>query len=230
MVCGGHGIRYAASVMSHETPPSSRATVVLVHGLWMHGIVFALHRRWFEAAGYRVETFSYPSVRRGLADNARALARCVAAIGGEPIHLVGHSQGGLVILAMLAQGRDARIGRVVLLGTPVAGSHCARVLRKIPLLRWITGRVLGQWMAAPGVIPEGVEVGMLAGTRSFGAGVIFPGLGRPNDGVVSVAETRIEGLRDHIALRLGHSAMLVSRACHRAVRSFLETGRFSRPG
>jgi len=131
---------------------------------------------------------------------------------------------------MLAQGRDARIGRVVLLGTPVAGSHCARVLRKIPLLRWITGRVLGQWMAAPGVIPEGVEVGMLAGTRSFGAGVIFPGLGRPNDGVVSVAETRIDGLHDHIDLRLGHSAMLVSRSCHRAVRAFLETGCFSRPG
>ncbi|AWI81155.1 hypothetical protein CEW87_18365 [Parazoarcus communis] len=223
-------MRYPAPAMSQQVPSSSRATVVLVHGLWMHGIVFALHRRWFEEAGYRVETFSYPSVRRGLADNASALAKRVAAIEGAPIHLVGHSQGGLVILAMLAQRRDARIRRVVLLGSPVAGSHCARVLRRIAVLRWITGRVLGEWMAAPGVIPASIEAGMIAGTRSFGAGMLFPGLGRPNDGVVSVAETRIDGLRDHIELRLGHSAMLVSRSCHRAVRAFLETGRFSRLG
>ena len=216
--------------MAQETPISPRGTVVLVHGLWMHGVVFALHRRWLEEAGYRVETFSYPSVRVGLTDNARALANCIAALNAAPVHLVGHSQGGLVILAMLAQQRDVRIGRVVMLGTPVAGSHCARVLRKITVLRWITGRVLGEWMSAPVGIPEDIEAGMLAGTRSFGAGMLFPGLGRPNDGVVSVAETRIEGLRDHIELRIGHSAMLVSRSCNRAVVAFLETGRFSRTG
>ena len=217
-------------MMPNQVDSSSSSTVVLVHGLWMHGIVFVLHRRWFEAAGYRVETFSYPSVRRGLAESARALAKRVAAIEGAPIHLVGHSQGGLVILAMLAQSFEARIGRVVLLGSPVAGSHCARVLRKIRVLRWLTGRVLGEWMAAPVGIPENIDVGMIAGTRSFGAGMLFPDLGRPNDGVVSVAETRIDGLRDHIELHLGHSAMLVSRACHRAVRAFLETGRFYRSG
>ncbi|MBR0565086.1 alpha/beta fold hydrolase [Azoarcus sp. L1K30] len=214
--------------MSNQTMPPPAATVVLVHGLWMHGIVFARHRYWFEAAGYRVETFSYPSMRQGLADSARALARFVAALKGAPIHLVGHSQGGLVILAMLAQVRDPRIGRVGLMGTPLAGSHCARVLQGIPVLNHIMGKVLAEWMAAPASVPADLEVGMLAGTLSLGTGVLFPGLGRPNDGIVSVAETRVEGLHDHIKMRVGHSGMLLSESCHLALRGFLETGRFLR--
>ncbi|KPK13684.1 MAG: acetyltransferase/hydrolase, partial [Betaproteobacteria bacterium SG8_41] len=36
-------------------------TVVLVHGLWVHGLVMELMRRRVARAGYRAHAYSYPS-------------------------------------------------------------------------------------------------------------------------------------------------------------------------
>lgn len=204
-------------------------TVVLVHGLWMHGIVFALLRRWLEQRGWSVLTFSYPSVRAGLTANARSLAQFLDGLSATTIHLVGHSLGGLVVLAMLDAQPGPRIGRVVLLGSPCRGSHCARVLAGPWGLPGIIGRSLADWStqavrSAPG------EVGVIAGTRQFGLGLLIPGLPRPNDGVVAVAETRLPGAKDTIVLPVSHSQMLVSRACAEQVAAFLRDGHFNRRG
>ena len=77
------------------------------------------------------------------------------------------------------------------------------------------------WAPSPAV-----AVGVLAGTRSLGLGRVVPDLPRPNDGVVSVAETRLPGAADFIALPVAHSEMLVSRRCAGQIAAFLDTGRF----
>jgi pimeloyl-ACP methyl ester carboxylesterase len=41
-------------------------TIVVVHGLWMTGAVFALQRIRLARRGYRVLAFSYPSMRLAL--------------------------------------------------------------------------------------------------------------------------------------------------------------------
>ncbi len=148
------------------------------------------------------------------------------------IHLVGHSLGGLVILEMLRQAPDAdqRAHRVVLLGTPCVDSHCARRLAGVAGMPVLLGRSIIEWLArAPGTkvaLPPAVEVGVLAGTRSVGLGRVVPGLPRPNDGVVAVAETRLPGAADFIALPVAHSEMLASRRCTAQIAAFLEAGRF----
>ena len=113
------------------------------------GLAFGLQRRRLLERGFDARSFSYPSVSGRLADNARALADFVATIEAPVIHLVGHSLGGLVILCMLARHPDPRIRRVVLLGSPCGGSHCARVLQRVPLLRAIVGRSLRDWQDRP---------------------------------------------------------------------------------
>ncbi|HRP98005.1 MAG TPA: alpha/beta fold hydrolase, partial [Rhodocyclaceae bacterium] len=75
--------------------------VVLVHGLWMRGIVFALQRRRLARRGFAVHAFSYPSMRGTLAANARALAAFVAGVAGTRVHLVGHSLGGVIALVLI---------------------------------------------------------------------------------------------------------------------------------
>ena len=63
-----------------------------------------------------------------------------------------------------------------------------------------------------------------------GMGRIVPGMEKPNDGMVTVAETRWPGARDHAVLPVTHMQMLWSRACLIQTLHFLDTGRFLRGG
>ena len=49
--------------------------VVLLHGLWVHGAVMALMARRIARAGYGVRSYSYPTLKLGLTENAERLAR-----------------------------------------------------------------------------------------------------------------------------------------------------------
>lgn len=202
-------------------------TIIMIHGLWMHGIVFLPQQRWLTRRGFAVRRFSYPSVHQGLQHNARALSQLVASTDSDSIHLVGHSLGGLVALSMLAHYPDPRVRRVVLMGSPCMGSHCASALLRTPSLAAIAGRSLKEWLAFPRPqLPGQVEIGVLSGSRSLGLGRLIPGLPRPNDGVVSVMETRLPEAKDFITLHVSHAEMLVSRACADQVAAFLGSGSF----
>ena len=105
---------------------------MFVHGLWMRAPTLRLQARRVERRGFRSDCeFSYASVTGTLAIHARRLARHVTLLDASRVHLVGHSMGTLVILKMLAEFRDPRIGRAVLLGDPpfhgsLAGAHGRR--------------------------------------------------------------------------------------------------------
>jgi pimeloyl-ACP methyl ester carboxylesterase len=209
-------------VMSKETE-----TVILLHGLWMRGLVMLPHQRWLRAAGFEAHRFTYPSWRDGLDDNVRRLSALVRETPGSIIHLVAHSLGGAVVLKMLAHEHDARIARVVLLGTPYAACHCGFTVKKLPLLSGMGGETFADWFGQPRPnLPPAIQIGVIAGTRRISFGRLIPGLPRPNDGLIAVAETRVPGAADHVELHVSHTGMLVSRACAGQIVSFLRTGRF----
>ena len=208
------------------TQPPPR--VLLVHGIWnaRHWLApFAIRLR---REGLAPELFGYDSIMR---DPAHAGDRLIAHLRHKLVELlVGHSLGGLLIVELLAQAPVLRLRRVVLLGTPCVDSHCARELAGVAGLPALLGRSIMEWLSrAPGAtaLPRSArQVGVLAGTRSVGLGRIVPGLPRPNDGVVALAETRLPGAADFIALPVAHSGMLASRRCAVQIASFLESGRF----
>ena len=70
------------------------------------------------------------------------------------------------------------------------------------------------------------RLGVIAGTRPFGLGVLLGRLQGPSDGVVTVDETSIEGMSERIALPVGHSQMLVSKKVARQIGAFLTDGSF----
>jgi hypothetical protein len=80
----------------------------------------------------------------------------------------------------------------------------------------------------PERIDDGLEVGAIAGSEPFGLGPLFVSLPPPSDGVVTVEETRIPGLRDHIVLPVSHTGMLLSDAVAHQLTAFLRDGRFER--
>jgi len=203
-------------------------TVVLVHGLWVHGIAMSLLRRRLERSGFRVFAYSYPSVRLTFAENAARLAQYCRDVGALRSHFVGHSLGGLIVLRMLEEAPDVVPGRVILAGVPVLGSHAARRLARLPGGRALLGRSMMEW-TEPGrrIVAGGCDIGVIAGRMPVGAGrIVAPDLPVPHDGAVSVEETRLPAMRDHVVLNVSHSGMLVSRAVAHQVVVFLRDGVF----
>ncbi len=206
--------------------PADGERVVLVHGLWLNGLAMLPLARRLERCGFGVARYGYQSVRRGLRENARRLA-AVCEKSGAPLNLVGHSLGGLLIMTMLHSHPSVKVRRVVLLGSPYANSAAAQGMARFATSRGLLGRTMQDWLRQPRPpIPDGVELGVIAGDLSIGLGRLVTRLPKPNDGVVILDETRIPGAADSIVLHTSHTAMLVSPAVGRGVCAFLKNGRF----
>ena len=145
----------------------------------------------------------------------------------QRVHFVAHSLGGLVVMRCLQDYPEQRPGRVVVMGTPYRESHVARYLSRHALGRWLCGMSLRSALLGKGTVwSGGRDLGVIAGTSSIGAGWIAPGLPRPNDGTVAVAETIVPGCTDEITLPVTHSGMVFSAKVARQVAHFLATGTF----
>lgn len=201
---------------------------MLVHGLWMHGVVMGLQRCYLARMGFDAVCYSYPSVRLSLTENADRLAQFARTLAEPRIHWVGHSLGGLVILRMLEREPALPPGRVVLLGVPYGDGYARRALAASRLGVRMLGRSIGEWIdiKKPENFP-GREIGVIAGSLSRGLGrVVARGLPIPNDGVVTVAETELAAARDRIVLPVSHTGMLLSRSVARQTGAFLRDGSF----
>jgi len=204
-------------------------SVIVLHGLWFPAAVVRPLCRRLGALGLHAVAFGYPTMRHDLDQNARALAAFAARTPGDALHFVGHSLGGLVLLRMLALAAPDRPGRAVLLGSPCVDSRVVDVLSRWAAGRAILGAGLAQWRRAPmAAVPAGLAVAAIAGDRPWGLGQLVAGIDRPHDGVVSVAETRLPGMADHLTLPVTHTGLLFSREVARQTGAFLTRGRFDR--
>ncbi len=206
-----------------------RDKVILIHGLWLHGIVMTLMARRIERCGYEVRPYSYPTMRSTLTQNAVRLAELCTG-GADRLHFVGHSMGGLVALEAARRVPQACRGRIVMVGTPYGDCFAARRFDRWPGGHAILGRSMEEWLRLRDRLPpENCEIGVIAGTGGKGLGrLVAPDLPPPNDGVVALSETMVPGMRDHIAVRVSHTAMLASGIVAHQICAFLERGQFDR--
>jgi pimeloyl-ACP methyl ester carboxylesterase len=200
--------------------------VVLIHGLYMRPWTLRLLDLRLQAAGLATHRFGYPSLAARPAEVADRLAAYLRSVGGDRVHLVAHSLGGLVLHHLFQRHRPQRTGRVVTLGTPHLGSAVAVGLRGRGL-GGLLGRSIEQGLL--GDVPpwdETRELGVIAGSLGLGLGRLLGGLCGPNDGTVAVAETCIPAARAHRVLPVSHTGLLVSGRVARETASFLLSGAF----
>lgn len=215
-----------------------KESVLLLHGLWMNRYAMHALGHRLNENGFDATAITYHSMRDTVDDHVAAVEHKLAAMRSGPqapkrIHIVGHSMGGVVALKVLERMRDpaltARIGRVVLLGAPVAGCESGAAATRMLAVRWLLGRSADLWQSGYRLqIPAGCTVGSIAGTRPLGLAMALVALSGANDGVVKVDETRLPGLADHLVLPVSHTGMLISGSVARQCTNFLRDGRFSR--
>ena len=194
----------------------------------MNGLESFVLRNRLAEAGFEPSVFRYPSTQGDIGGAADALALHLQEFGAGPVHLVGHSLGGVVILEAFEKERELPPGRIVLLGSPVQGSRAARAVAAWSLGPHLLGRMAAHELTRqePRSWRAPRELGVIAGSRSAGMGRLFADLPVPNDGTVSVDETRIAGAKEHIIHDVSHTGMLMSAAAADSLVKFLGTGSF----
>ncbi|WP_428992212.1 esterase/lipase family protein [Pseudoxanthomonas suwonensis] len=198
--------------------------VLLVHGLWNSAWWLAPLAWRLRRHGFRVRIFGYPSIVGGPEPAIEALVARLR--GGAPVHLVGHSLGGLLVLEALRRAPDLPVARAVCLGSPLRGSGTARFLAGRPRLAWALGR--SGTLLCQGCAPWNgpVPVGMVAGDVARGIGRFLSAVDEASDGTVALAETRLPGLAAYCQVHASHTGLVFSAAAARQVASFLRTGAF----
>ena len=186
--------------------------------------------------GFATAAPSY-GMRRSMAEILDHIAPRMAAFEATldgPMHIVTHSLGGLVARALIYRQRPKRLGRVVQLGPPNQGSELADALYDAHLSNALLGPVAPYLRTKRPQADEALfgvvdyELGVVAGDVSVHL-VPESLLPRPNDGKVSVAATRIDGMADHIVVHVAHSMLPFHPDSVAQVLAFLADGRFRHP-
>ncbi|HXQ63862.1 MAG TPA: alpha/beta fold hydrolase [Steroidobacteraceae bacterium] len=203
-------------------------SILIAHGLWMTGVEATLLRRRLAEHGFAVRQFHYRSATAPLPAVIEEFREAVLMLP-SPVHLVGHSLGGLLVLRLVEAHPDLPLGRIVLLGSPVNGSESARAFLRMPGAALLFGTLAERELvrAETRAWRHAFDIGVIAGSHALGFGRFIGHLPQPNDGTVAVEETRLEGATDHLVLPVSHTGMLVSESVVRETVAFLATGRFS---
>jgi pimeloyl-ACP methyl ester carboxylesterase len=200
--------------------------VVLAPGLWMPGAAMTLLASRLARAGYFPHVFTYRG-RSPLEGNVARFARFVReSLDGRAAHFVGHSLGGVLILETLNARPELPVASAILLGAPVRGCFAGRRFGTARLGRWMMGACGELWQEREAVWKRDAPLGVLAGTVPLGLGRAFGRLPGPNDGVVRVEETTVDGMAARALVAAGHSVLIVSPAVGRQIERFMREGRF----
>ena len=217
-----------------ETARAPREGVVLLHGIGRTSRSMRKLDRSLRQAGLATLNLTYASRKKPLEQLAEEVHPAISQFGEAtqgPLHFVGHSMGGLLARVYVARYRPARLGRVVMLGTPNGGSELADLLQDSLLYRSYYGPAGQQLTTLPDdtlalLPPVDYPVGVIAGDRAINPIAWRFVLPRPNDGCVSVESSKLAGMADHVTIRATHVGLSRHADAIRQTIAFLSNGRF----
>ena len=217
------------------SPVASADCVLLIHGLARTSGSMKKLVEPFEQLGHQVVNVNYPSRKKPIEELSTLAVKELGydhCATGSTVHIVTHSLGGILARYYLTHHELEQLGRVVMLAPPNQGSEVVDNLRKVPGFKLMNGKAGLQLGTDANSIPKSLgpvdfDLGVIAGSKTFNP-LLSQYLPNPDDGKVSVASTRVEGMKDHIVLPVTHTFMMRSKAVIEQTLQFIENGHFSR--
>ena len=213
--------------------PGSGECVVLLHGLARSSLSMERMAWSLENSGYYVANIDYPSRDYTVEELApmaveRGLAQCAG--NGTAVHFVTHSLGGILVRYYYSDHDPDTLGRVVMLAPPNQGSSAVDELQELPGFEWLNGPAGYQLGKGHDSVPLKLgtpefEFAVIAGDRSIDP-VTSAVLEDPDDGRVSVSDTRLDGMRDFRVVGASHAFIMQKGEVIELVKNFLHHGNF----
>lgn len=206
--------------------------VILLHGLARTENSMQTMEKRLSSEGYQAVNIGYPSRNYDIETLAKkaiepALNICEPS---QEIHFVTHSLGGILVRQYLSTHKIPPLKYVVMLGPPNKGSEVVDKLHKVPGFHAINGDAgmqlgTGQFSVPNRLGPATFNLGIIAGNKSINwiLSTLIPG---SDDGKVSVENTKLEGMDDHLELSTTHTFMMKNEEVINQVVYYLEHGKF----
>jgi pimeloyl-ACP methyl ester carboxylesterase len=212
--------------------------VVLLHGLARTSRAMEPLADALTSDGYIVENIDYPSRDYTIEELAPmavgdGIEACRQNGSAPTVHFVTHSLGGILVRQYFADNDLDRLGRVVMLGPPNQGSNAADAMRGVPGFEWLNGPAgfqlgKGEESVPLRLGPPDFEFAVIAGNRTIDP-VTSQFLENPDDGRVSVEDTRLEGMSDFRVIDASHAFIMQDEEAFLLARNFLRYGSFDSP-
>lgn len=221
--------------MLPATGAVAKDCVILLHGMARTAASMETMAEAVQGAGFAVANIDYPSRDFPIEELApmavaAGLAECNAAGATTRTHFVTHSLGGILVRKYLSEKEIPNLGRVVMLGPPNQGSQAVDALGDVPGFDWLNGPAGRQLGQGPDSVPlqlgpADFEVGIIAGNRTIDP-ITSAVLDDPDDGRVSVVDTKLDGMSDFIVVEHSHAFMMRMEKTIQLTLQFLQNGRF----
>jgi len=199
--------------------------VFLLHGMGRSTMSLLLLKSHLKHAGYLADSYPYNAAKKDLDQITKEfLEHVMENTGGEIYHLIGHSLGNIIIRNGFKKGYPPGLGRIVMLAPPNQPQDAAQAVSDNPIFKKITGdcgEKLGDVSFYCELPVPGVEFVVIAGDA--GPEFLF---GEPNDCVVTVESTRLEGMKEHLVLHRTHTFIMNSSDAKNCCVNFLKHGAF----
>jgi pimeloyl-ACP methyl ester carboxylesterase len=223
-----------AALVTPAVTAEAADCLILLHGLARTSSSMEKAASAFEQHGFRVVNVDYPSRELPIEVLAplaieRGIEQCAR---NDTVHFVTHSLGGILVRYYLERNEIEHLGRVVMLAPPNQGSEVVDRLRDVPGFVALNGPAGLQLGTGDGSVPTMLgpvdfELGVIAGTRTVNP-ILSLFLPDPDDGKVSVENTKVEGMSDFIDLPHSHPFIMQASAAIAQALSFVESGHFAR--
>ena len=200
-------------------------TIALLHGQGRTRLSMLILGKRFRSAGYQTVNFPYNQTSDTLDEISSQLIDFIRKkVKTTNYHLIGHSLGNVIIRNAFRKEYPDGLGKVVMLAPPNQPAHLAKRLKKNLIYRVFTGdsgQKLSEEKFYRDLPVPTVPFGVIAGDK--GQSLTFS---EPNDGLVSVESTKLDGMADWILLHHGHTFIMNCKDTFYHCQHFIEHGRF----